>query len=326
MRRGLWMGRDFMNFVKVIIFFSVLIMHNAYALICVNSTSNYKMFGSVLRTDVLENPFIMAFNQERFTNYKIYHADNDTQLRDQIHIMAKEECSVILGLFTSQDCLVSGDILKSNKIIGMSSSCSSNDIIKFYPYLFTAVPQLSAFSKAVAEYINRADSGKVYVFYQPSDVYSNYSEKSFLKYIKKDIVPISVNSSGDFNYKEIRKIPYKKSTMVFFTYPLPSAQILVALDSAHLIEKNVDIIGASSWIFDVSVFRPIALSLKKANRVITPSLVSQKQLSRSEFTRIFFDTYKREPDLVEVLTYDMTRLSVECYNVAKTGTKFSDDY
>lgn len=296
------------------IFLSYGIFQNAFGYICVNATSNYKMFGSVLRAKVLKNPFIMAFRDEQFKSYKIFYANNDTQLVNQIQKMTSEECSILLGLFTSQDCLISGPILKKNRIIGFSSSCSDDQISKFFPYVYTAVPKLSDFSKEVAKYINRTKTmGVIYAFYQPSDIYSSSGFNAFKKYIKKTLISVPVSSSGNFNLKALKQYTQGQSSIIFFTYPLPSAQILVTLDANHLINDRVNIIGASSWIFDISVFKPIDAILKKAKSVLTPSLVNQERIDSSKFAHKFKMLYHREPDVVEVLTYDITRLSTQCY-------------
>lgn len=303
-----------MSLLKKIAYFSLcFVLKNSYGYICVNSTSNYKMFGSVLRSNVLKNPFLMAFHDEKFVDYKIFHAEDDAELIDQIQLMAKSECSVVLGLFTSQDCLVSGSILKKNKTIGLSSSCSDNHIQKYYPYIYTAVPRLSDFSRSAADYINGHNADEVYVFYQPSDVYSNYAVEAFYHYLKKKVISIPVSSSGVFDVKKLSPIIKKNTTMIFFTYPLPSAQILVEIDSHNQINSNVNVIGASSWIFDVSVFRPIERTLAKANSVISPSLLKASNPNKSRFSQVFIKRYQRPPDLVEILTYDISRLAVRCY-------------
>lgn len=309
------MGKGFMILLRSVLLFSLLfVAQSIFANICVNTTSNYKMFGSVLKADVLKNPFIMAFRHEHFKNYQIFFASNNTLLTDQIQSMTKNNCSVILGLFTSQDCLVSGPILKKNKVIALSSSCSENHIANFLPYVYTAVPRLSEFSQAMADYVNRNnDIGTIYVFYQPSDVYSSSGFKAFQQYVSKPIKVIAVDLSGNYNLKAVRSCKDQVATFIFFTYPLPSVQILVSLDAEHIITNKINVMGASAWIFDVSVFKPIKSILQKAKSVLTPSLADQKRINSSVFAQEFIQKYSREPDIVEVLTYDVSRLAVQCY-------------
>lgn len=321
------MGNDFMSLLKKFFILSLyLIFQNAFGYVCVNATSNYKMFGSVLRENVLKNPFVMAFSDEHFKNYKIFSADNDTQLVEQIQQMTSGgECAFVLGLFTSQDCLVSGPILKKNKTIGLSSSCSNNRIDAFFPYIYTVVPKLSDFSKVVAKNIDVKNANVIYAFYQPSDVYSYSGFAAFRKYFKNPVVGVPVGSDGNFDLNLLNVGGKNKYTIIFFTYPLPSAQILVRLDSRHFINKKVNIVGASSWIFDVSVFRPIKSILLKANSVLTPSLIDQRRIYFSNFAHRFVKLYDREPDVVEVLTYDITRIAVQCYRKTRKTAHFSNE-
>ena len=297
----------------------------SYALICVNTTSNYKMFGSVLRAKVLERPFVMAFKDAGFKSYKIYYAkaNNDAQLVSQIQTMTTNKCSIILGIFTSQDCLVSGPVLAHNHTIGVSSSCSDNKIQRFYPYIHTSVPHLSTFSKVVANYVNKHKNGKIYAFYQPADPYSQSGYQAFKQYAKRHFVSIPVGLYGNINLPQITAKPGRQNFFIFFTYPLPSAQILVQLETHGLINKSTNIIGASSWIFDESVFRPIVSIFTKAKRVLTPNLIRRSNITSSKFAHKFMQRYKRPPDVVEVLTYDTTRLSVNCYRRANAAQNFN---
>ncbi len=270
------------------------------------------MFGSVLRADVLRNPFMMAFQDEHFTDYKMFYASNYTQLVEQTQNMQKDHCDLLLGLFVSQDCLIAGPLLKRNKKMGLSSSCSDDKIAKFYPYLYTAAPKSSGFSQQVADYVNHLqNAGTIYAFYHPANVYSQTEFDSFKQTIKKPFASIPIDSNANFNVKMLQgKQPF---TLVFFTYPLPSVQILLNLKSHHLLTHTTTVVGDSSWIFDVSVLKPIKPILRQLKRVVTPSLVVQGKMSTSHFAHVFLQRYARDPDLVEVLTYDMTRLSVQCY-------------
>lgn len=258
----------------------------------------------------------MAFEDENFKDYRIYFSsDNDNaEFAAQVQSMTWEGCSVVLGLFTSKDCLIAGPILKENKTIGLSPSCAVDKIKQFMPYLYSATPDLDNFSKKVAERIDDdVQEGVVFAFYQPSDIYSTSGYKAFKKNVNKKIIEVPVNSSGEFDSKLLSVVANNKSSMVFFTNPLPSAQILVNLDRHKLITKNVKIIGATSWVFDISVFKPVESVLLKANSVMSPTVINRDQIESSIFSQHFRKLYGREPDVVEVLSYDATRLAVQCY-------------
>lgn len=324
------MEKGFMNLLKVICISSLyLIAQNCYSLsdnICVNSTANYKMFGSVRWADFLNTSFIMAFKDENFSNYVIKSAKNESQLLKQMSKMTGSQCSIILGLFTSQDCLITGNILKKNKAIALSSSCSNEQIKRFYPHIHSMTPEQLSYSKAVANYINKNDEMvAVYAFYQPSDIYSRDGLKHFNNNIKKNIIPIEVKTNGEFDLSKLKN-KNNKAYYVFFTYPLPSAQIISELDSNKLIDKNIIIIGASSWIYQLSVFYPIKSILQKTNQLLTPNLVDKNKVEQSKFEAKFEKKFHRKPDVAEILTYDATRLSIRCFRFAKSRNNLNKDF
>ncbi len=51
----------------------------------------YKMFGTVRWADFLNTSFIMAFDDENFSNYIIKSAKNESQLLEQINKMTESQ-------------------------------------------------------------------------------------------------------------------------------------------------------------------------------------------------------------------------------------------
>src|SRR5579872_1537574 len=255
-----------MNLLKLTLFIVMLLFFNiSRADICVNTSSNYKMFGTVLRAGALVQGQKLAFQDNKFFNYRFFSAGSPIELENQIQAMSSDSCSIILGLFTSRDCLIAGPLLVKNKIIGVSPSCSDDKEISFSPYLYTAVPQLNEFSIKIGDYLNkRNDLGLTFVIYQPTDIYSITGFNEFKKIFTKPIVEIPVTSDGQFDIKKLSYKKGKQATIIFFTYPLPSAQILTKLFDNGLISKNVRIVGSASWVFDTSVFKPIKSIFQKA--------------------------------------------------------------
>lgn len=313
--------------IYIVSLFIVSVSYSLPSTICVNSTTNYKMFGSALWADYINTPFIMAFNDADFINYKIYSAKNEFNMVDQISKITETQCPILLGLFTSQDCLIAGEFLKKNNVIALSSSCSNDLIKKYYPHIYSMTPNQLSYSKVVAEYINDADDvNDIYAFYQPSDIYSRDGFKYFERSIKKQLIPIEVKSNGSFKLKQLFGIKKNKVYYVFFTYPLPSAQIISKLDNYHLIDKNITIIGASSWIFQLSVFHSMKSILKKANHLLTPNLIDKKKVALSKFSMKFEEKFHRKPDVVELLTYDATKLAIKCYRKARSHNNLRLDF
>jgi len=325
------MEKGFMSLLKKIcicsLYFISVCCHSMSDKICVNSTTNYKMFGSVRWSDYLSTSFIMAFRDENFTNFVIKSATSEFQLSQQVSKTTKDQCPVMLGLFTSQDCLITGNKLKKNEIIALSPSCSNENIKRFFPYIYSMTPDQSSYSKAVADYLNRKNAEvKIYAFYQPSDIYSRDGYKYIKHFVNKEIISVEVKTNGSFDLKKFDNLKDKEAYLVFFTYPLPSVQVISKLDANHLVNKNNVIIGASSWMYQLSVFYSIKSILAKANKLLAPNLVDKKRVEGSKFNMDFKNKFHRRPDVVEVLTYDATRLSVKCYDYAKRYRNFKDGF
>lgn len=325
------MEKGFMNLLKKICIFSLcfatVCCYSMPDKICVNSTTNYQMFGSVRWSDYLSASFIMAFQDENFSNFIIKSATTESQLSRQVSKMTKSQCPVMLGLFTSQDCLITGNIFKKNKAIALSSSCSNESINQFYPYVYSMTPKQSDYSKAVANYISKNNKEVVvYAFYQPSDIYSRDGFKYFRQHVKKKIIPISVRTNGSFDLSKFENIKDKEVYYVFFTYPLPSVQIISKIDADNLVNKHSVIIGASSWLYQLSVFHSIKPILEKSSNLLAPNLVNKNKVEHSLFNLNFEKKFHRKPDVVEILTYDATRLSVKCYWYAKRFQDFKEGF
>lgn len=319
------MEKTSMNLLKMSLFISTLIFsHTIMANICVNTSSNYKMFGSVLRSGALVRGHELAFQDNSFSDYQLFSAESDAELVKQIQNISTGSCSIVLGLFTSRECLIAGPIFKKNKLIGISSSCSSDNIKQFTPYLFTIIPPLSKFSYEIANYLNkRKDLGKVILIYQPTDVYSQLSYNYFKEKFNNSSLDVQVDSDGQFNLNTFDFTSNEKLTIIFFTYPLPSAKILMELNKSKIIKDNTIIVGASSWTFDISVFKPIKEILNKSSEVIAADVIDWNKIKKSEFIKRFTSKYNREPLNIEILTYDVTKLSIECYKKSLSKNQYS---
>lgn len=232
-----------MNLLKQSLLLSiVLISQQSMAQICVNNSSNYKMFGSVLRAGALARGHELAFQKSNFSAHQQFSSETDADLAKQIQNMSSGSCSIILGFFTSRECLIAGPILKKNKLIGISSSCGHDNIRQFSPYLYTIIPPISAFSDKISTYLNENhNSGKIFVIYQPTDVYSKTASTAFKKRVSKPIIEIPVASDGNFDINKFSNNISEKFTIVFFTYPLPSAKILMQLSDHQIITKKTTI-------------------------------------------------------------------------------------
>ncbi|MCA0402711.1 MAG: ABC transporter substrate-binding protein [Proteobacteria bacterium] len=314
-----------MNSLKKSLLLSLLLLINqkGFSQICINNSSNYKMFGSVLRAGALARGHELAFQKSNFSKHQQFSSETDVELAKQIENMSSGSCSIILGFFTSRECLIAGPILKKNKLIGVSSSCGHNNIRKFSPFLYTIIPPINVFSDKISTYLNENNNlEKIFVIYQPTDVYSETASSSFRKKIKKPIITIPIASDGSFDIKKFPNNINENFTIVFFTYPLPSAKILMQLSEHKIISKRTTILGASCWTFDVTVFRPLRSILEKANSVLAIDVLDWKKVKKTIFVKNFFEKFNREPLTIEILTYDVTKLAINCYEKSLIYDKY----
>lgn len=311
---------------KIFLISLLFISTNCFSNICVNTSSNYKMFGAELRTGILFQGQKLAFADKNFKEYQAFSVGNTNELSNQIHQMNNNNCSILLGFFTSSDCLIAGPMLYKNKIVGISPSCSTDKITQFYPYLYTAVPPLNKFNKVMINHLNnKLNLGKIFFIYQPTDIYSTLSYENVMENFHKNFTTIPLGSDGDFDLNLFSFGKNETVTFVFFTYPVPSAQMILSLSNAGLLNKNVNIIGAPSWVFDVSVFRPIKKILENVNSVVSVDVLNWPQISKSTFTQNFVKRFNREPLTIELLNYDVTRLSIDCYQKSLVNGVYNVD-
>lgn len=294
--------------------------------ICINTTMDHDMFGFDIRADGVMRNYDMVFRDSHFSDYRFFSADKSAELATQIQTAAHSSCSVILGLFTSRECLIAGDILKKNKIVGISPVCGHDDIGKFYPYLFTGSHAISVGAETAVNYITGLqNTGKIFAIHQPANLYSDAEFTQFMQKFSKPVIEVLVDSDGKF---DITKFSYSKDepvTLVFFTYPLPAVKILIELSNKKLINKNVHLVGASSWNDDITLFTPIKSILEGASSIVASDTVDWKQVKSSAFSKSCIKKFNRYPLNVEVLSYDITRLAVKCYREAMINNKYNLD-
>jgi ABC-type branched-subunit amino acid transport system substrate-binding protein len=313
-----------MHLLKKYLLLSILLVSQyGMAQICVNTSSNYKMFGSAPRVGTLANGHELAFQKNTFSDHQEFSSETGADFAKKIQQMSSGSCSIILGLFTSRECLISGPLLKRNKIIGISSTCGHDNISLFSPYLYTIIPAISVFSNKTSTYLNEHPSSeKLFVIYQPTDVYSKTSHEVFKKGIKKPIIEIPVTSNGHFDINKFSISSNERFTIVFFTYALPSAKILMQLSAHQIITKKTTIIGASCWTFDVTVFRPLRSILEKAKKVLATDVLDWNTVKETEFVKKFTTRFNRKPLTIEILTYDVTQLAISCYKKSLVNNQY----
>lgn len=295
---------------------------NCFADICVNTSINPEF-----NIDVSSRGSELAFQDDHFSNYRLFSADSNAEFFTQIKEMARgSSCSVILGLVTSRACLIAGPILRKYKTISISPICGHDSVGNFYPYLYTATFPISKEAEVIIDYLNkRKKPGKIFAIYQATDIYSMAEFSQFKKRCSKIITEIPLSSDGQFDVSKFQPIKGEENTLIFFTSPLPSVKALVVLSDHQLITKDLKIIGSSSWNDQVSLLKHVKPILRRAKLVIAVDVLNWDKVRNSSFTKTFIKKFNREPLNVEVINYDVTRLTIKCYRQSLVNEKYNVD-
>ena len=296
----------------------------AEAKICAISNSFSQMFSGMERSRNSRYPFELAFNhfkKPHVATYVYNSAATDLDLINKLKTAVHDGCKVILGFYISRECLLVGPILKENKVVGFSPGCAHNRINEYFPYLMTAVPSLESYLKTVSDYLNGREE-KIFVFYQPSDVFSRISYAELRKNVNKEIVEIKIDRSGRALEENFPEISTTKNLYVFLTYPLTSLGMLGSLDAKKLVGKGSIIVGSSSWAFDQELLAKNKNLLKKADSVMLPGFYSEKK-ARAKLPngKTINETLQDpSPPMVALLAYDAAVASLMC------GSEVKDDF
>lgn len=313
-----------MKLSRLVIFVFVFFFYqSSFSGICINTSVNKELFGTDVGIETLTYGYKKAFRDNHFSNYRYFSANTNAELVTTVQHLATSTCPVVLGLMTSRECLILGPVLQKNQAIGFSPICGHDDVNKFYPYLYTATHPISRAAETVANYLTTIPNlKKIFVIYQPTNIYSVAEFSQFRARTHLSVIEVPVGLDNQFDLKKINYLKNEQVALVFFTYPLSSAQILLTLSKYRLISKNVTLVGASSWNDDISLLKPFTSILKQAKTVVAADIVDWREVKKSAFAKEFVERFNREPINIEVLNYDITRFVTQCYKKALVHKKY----
>ncbi len=304
--------------------FAVAMMSlSANAKVCINSSSYDKMFGSSLRSDILGRSHSMALESEKFADYSTFTSTADIELPDALRKAIDQGCTVIVGIYTSRECLLAGPILKEKKVALLSPTCGTDELRKFSPFVRTGVPSIAEYSRQVADIIKKSPKSEVIVFHQPAELFSEISFREFKARFGREFTTVSLDRDGVMPDAVLNQIVNENKkgpkTFVFFTYPLVSAKVVERLDEKQGVSLTTTIVGSSSWAFDVSVFKTVLGALLKAKSVLVPDLVDWDSIMKSDFAVKYRARFGESPLGIHFISYDITRIAVRCFKKAVAG-------
>lgn len=298
--------------------FFVILSFSTYANVCIISISKAPMFPTSLRRHFLTQGIILSFEEHK-QNWKDYIFETDgseISLIEEINKAIKKECKIIIGMGSSKECLIAGPSLLKNKIFGFSPTCGHENISNFYPYLFTGVPSLQQYAKAITSFINKkSKSHQIVLIKQKAEVYSTSLYNSLTKALNKNYISIEFSKDGkpisDVNINSLNKRPY---FFVFTTYPLISVEITNFLKRNGLINKQNTLIGSPSWIFDLNLLAKSKDDFLNFNEALVPNLWDSTLLSKTKFYKSFMNHFHSEPHNFAIYSYEISNRVLNCLN------------
>lgn len=304
---------------KLIFFFTILMSYQlCFSAICVN-TSKIPEFSAGIKFRGYE----LAFEDSGFSDYKFFTSSSDVDFMNQLQKMTTSDCSIVLGFIISHECFVAGPILKKNKVIGLSTTCSHDDIGRFFPFLYSAHPPVSQQIDVLVDYLGKTQGlGTVFVVHQPTELYSEAQFNQFRKKFPGKFVEVLVGLDAHFDRNQLLVQSGENAAIVFFTYPLPSIKILVDLSSHQLLTKRIRIFGNASWAESFTMLQSLRKTLKDAKEAYVVNILDWGKIKGSVFVKKFRAKFKRDPLDAEILNYDITQFAIQCYREAFINKKF----
>jgi hypothetical protein len=165
-------------------------------------------------------------------NLKINFKSNFNRLSifESLDWAIKSDCSIYLGLISSRDALIAGEVLKNSNIIGISSTASSFNINKFYPKLLSFTYSAEQNSADLIRYLNSVKGKKVFIIGKKDDVYSS----NFLPFFENSNFKnkfIYLDGKGELSNVDLEMLNNLKEpfVLVYTTYPVVSLPSIKSL-------------------------------------------------------------------------------------------------
>jgi ABC-type branched-subunit amino acid transport system substrate-binding protein len=292
--------------------------------VCIVASALQSMHTSSFKSAYLVRAHEMAVEDEptapkrKANEVRAYTADGtDVDLLATLKRAIDEGCKVVVGLYTSRECLLAGPFLVERGVIAISSGCGHDGIEKFKDNLLTVVPPLSRYADKIADTLN-AGSDAVYVLYQPTDVYSRMVKETIERHLKRPATFVELDKSGK---GDLTKLADKGArTVVFAIYPSVSVPVIEELARSGRLGAETTVIGASSWPFDLSALRKTKESFAGAKAVLIPDVFDPKPAQASPFAKAYAKRFGQRPENLALFSYDVTRFALKCR--AQSGEAF----
>ena len=282
---------------------------------CLTSSSHVKMFASAFRSDFLERSNKLALNDSNVKNIYSFSAKNDSDLVFKIEESFKQGCQVLVGLYTSKECLLGAPIAQKYNRVILSPTCSHDDLMKWKGFVFTMVPSIDEYINETLQYIEKNKKiKKLIVIYQPSDVFSNSSFESFNRKNKNKYLFVRLNKEGDFYSEDLPSLEnFEFDSVLILTYPVVGIKAVASLSATVKNKRLITLISSSSWAFDQSVLKTNSSVFDKFRYLIIPEVAPIDVYRQSIFFKNYQKQYNESPFGIHAMSYDATRMALKCY-------------
>ena len=236
---------------------------------------------------------------------------------------AKEQgCLAVVGLVSSKDALVAGPFLAERDLVGVSSTATSDELDKFFPYLMSTSTAASSPIAAITRLVKN-DRRRAVVLYDGTDFFSNFYYKEL-----KEQLPLAkfltVDGKGQLAPNALADLKRADGGTIFVVtlYPFKSLPALEQLAGLGLAAPQRSlIIGNPAWM-EVQSFanrRDIFGRLPPA-KVFSPWDTRKVTAPWRAFRANLKREFGAEPDHDSVYDYDVTRWILSCVDKAKAST------
>lgn len=264
--------------------------------------------------------FLLLGPQKALNDYKMNTKDaifvsaaDDVDLMKTVNRAYSQGCRIIVGLYTSKECLLAATTLREQAVVLLSPTCGHDDLRKHKGIIYTGVPSIEDYAKEESKYLDAKQFNQIYIVHNPADLYSQNVLKFFRENLKSPSTLIPIRRDGSLANKPQLQ---PKSAIVFTTYPKDSGPA-IEIFSKHELANQTIMMAGLSWIYDLTILMHRRAQLKKFRAVL---IAKTDNKSRIKDPMISLKAPRSLKNIV-ISSYDIMSFALDCYS--KTKTEFN---
>jgi len=227
-------------YFKVSLVAILLGVPSAQAKVCAVVSSFAPMFAARNRTAILLEGPREGFKKENYEHRtNMYEATDSTlDLLKKLDQAIHDGCKVIVGLYTSRECLLAVRQVRDKDVIIMSPACGTDKIKEFTNHIYTGVPSLESYAGVVSDHLQSSSNSIIFVI-QKSDIYSSQYYRLIRSTFTAPHSVLDVLRDGSVSKDSLERIQKLEGakTIVFTVYPKVAIPALSVLFSNHILDS-----------------------------------------------------------------------------------------